>query len=178
MDKTKNNWYFTKFEEQMPDIITKEFINNLTLIQPPFESISIDDALEIKRYTGVSDVSRIFEPYSKTYINKEIAVGYMYMFKMAHISEDKLTARSIGPYSRKLLQPLSGKKNKGGQKLGEMEQAALIAHDAPSIDSKNKYIQEVLKSNDISQDSLDIGAPESVKLLHKYCQVIGVDMDN
>ncbi len=190
VDKTKNNWYFTKFEEQMPDIITKEFINNLTLIQPPFESISIDDAFEIKRYTGVSDVSRIFEPYSKIYINKEIAVGYMYMFKMAHISEDKLTARSIGPYSRKLLQPLSGKKNKGGQKLGEMEQAALIAHDAPnilyesltvksdSIDSKNKYIQQVLKSNDISQDNLDIGAPESVKLLHKYCKVIGVDMDN
>lgn len=189
IDKTKDNWYFNQFVAQMPEIIDEDFIDSITLIQPPFESISVNDAIEIKRYTGVSDTSRIFEPSHKVYIDEKIGTGYLYMFKMTHMAEDKLTARSIGPYSRKILQPLSGKKNKGGQKLGEMEQGAIIAHDATnflyesftiksdSIESKNQFIQQIIQNDIVLQENLKHSVPESVKLLDKYCKVIGIDIN-
>jgi len=186
IDKTEGNWYFDQFSEQMPEEITEDFIKDLKIYQPPFDSISVEDAINLKRFTGASDTSRIFDPLHKLYIENEISTGYMYMFKMTHKAEEKLAARSTGPYSKKVLQPLSGKKNKGGQRLGEMEQASIIAHNAPhflyesfsmksdSTDSKNNCILGLLKHNEIEQSTIELSTPESVSMLMDYLKIVGV----
>jgi DNA-directed RNA polymerase subunit beta len=106
---------------------------------------------------------------------------------MVHIAEERLSARGIGAYTRRTLQPLGGRRNKGGQRMGEMETACIIAHDAPEnlfeflttksdcIDLKNRYIQNFIEPNLVDKlQTIDI-KPESVKLLNSYLTVIGVD---
>jgi len=86
-------------------------------------------------------------------LKNPVAVGYVYFLRMVHIAEEKLSARGIGAYAKRTLQPLGGRKNKGGQRCGEMETACIIGHDAPinlfeflttksdCIERKNAYIR-------------------------------------
>jgi DNA-directed RNA polymerase subunit beta len=106
---------------------------------------------------------------------------------MVHIAAEKLAARGIGSYAKRTLQPLGGRKNKGGQRCGEMETACIIGHDAPSnlfeflttksdcIDLKNRYIRSFIDTNLIDESKELDTRPESVKLLNAYLTVIGVD---
>ena len=106
---------------------------------------------------------------------------------MVHIAEEKLAARGIGAYARRTLQPLGGRKNKGGQRCGEMETACLIGHDAPCnlfeflttksdcIDLKNSYIRGFIEQQLLDETKELDTVPESVKLLNSYLTVIGVD---
>jgi len=187
VDKTNGGWYYDQLEKSLPKIITKEFIEDFTVIQPPFESCKLDDVREAMKYTGATFTSELFDPLSQVKLENEIAVGYIYFFRMVHIAEEKLAARGIGAYARRTLQPLGGRKNKGGQRCGEMETACLIGHDAPCnlfeflttksdcIDLKNSYIRNLIESN-LIEDSKDLDTvPESVKLLNSYLTVIGVN---
>jgi DNA-directed RNA polymerase subunit beta len=187
VDKTKDRWYSEQFENQLPKEITKDFASELTLIQPPFESCRLDDIKEALKYTGTEFKQKVFDPLSKTYFENPIAAGYIYFLRMVHIAEEKLAARGIGAYAKRTLQPLGGRKNKGGQRCGEMETACIIGHDAPinlfeflttksdCIDLKNQYIRKFIDPN-LVDDSKDVDSiPESVKLLNAYLTVIGVD---
>jgi len=187
IDKTENSWYSKQFEEKLPELIDEDFINELTIIQAPFESCTLDDVRKALKYTGSKFKYKLFDPLSKEYLMNEIAVGYLYFFRMVHIADEKLAARGIGAYARRTLQPLGGRKNKGGQRCGEMETACLIAHDAPNnlfeflttksdcIDLKNNYIRNFIEAGLFDQ-SLELDTvPESVKLLNSYLTVIGVD---
>jgi hypothetical protein len=188
VDKTIGGWYLSQFQEKMPEKITKDFITNLSLIQPPFESSCIEDLKRALEYTGTSFKQKLYDPVSSIHIFNQIAVGFIYFFRMVHIAEEKLSARGIGAYARRTLQPLGGRKNKGGQRCGEMETACLIGHDAPSnlfeflttksdcIDLKNKYIRDFTTSNMVNYEINNIDSvPESVKLLNSYLTVLGVD---
>lgn len=188
VDKTIGGWYLKQFQEQMPEKITKEFVSTLSLIQPPFESSCLDDLKKALEYTGTSFKQKLYDPVSSIHIFNQIAVGFIYFFRMVHIAEEKLSARGIGAYARRTLQPLGGRKNKGGQRCGEMETACLIGHDAPAnlfeflttksdcIDLKNKYIRDFTTSNMIDYEMVNIDSiPESVKLLNSYLTVLGVD---
>ena len=187
IDKTIEHWYYTQFEEQLPKEITEDFINDLSVIQPPFESCKFDDIEAALEYTGTKFKQKIYDPLSKTYLKNDIAVGLIYFFRMVHIAEEKLAARGIGTYAKRTLQPLGGRKNKGGQRCGEMETACLIGHDAPinlfeflttksdCIDLKNQYIRSFIDPN-FTEDNQELDSvPESVKLLNSYLTVIGVD---
>lgn len=187
IDKTIGNWYYQQFEEQLPKEITEDFINDLSVIQPPFESCKFDDIEAALEYTGSKFKQKIYDPLSKTYLKNDIAVGLIYFFRMVHIAEEKLAARGIGTYAKRTLQPLGGRKNKGGQRCGEMETACIIGHDAPvnlfeflttksdCIDLKNQYIRSFIDPN-FTEDDKDLDSvPESVKLLNSYLTVIGVD---
>lgn len=187
IDKTNGGWYYDQLEKMIPKTITKEFIDDFTIIQPPFESCKLEDLQKAMEYTGASFTSVLFDPLSQVKLKNEIAVGYIYFFRMVHIAEEKLAARGIGAYARRTLQPLGGRKNKGGQRCGEMETACLIGHDAPSnlfeflttksdcIDLKNSYIRNFIGSN-LIEDTKDLDTvPESVKLLNSYLTVIGVN---
>jgi DNA-directed RNA polymerase subunit beta len=186
IDKT-DGWYYTQFEEQLPEEIDEQFIEELSIIQPPFESCKIDDVMKALSYTDTKFKQQIYDPLSKTYLQNEIAVGYIYFHRMVHIAEEKLAARGIATYAKRTLQPLGGRKNKGGQRCGEMETACIIGHDAPlnlfeflttksdCIDLKNRYIREVIDPT-LLDDSKEVDPrPESVKLLNSYLTVIGVD---
>jgi DNA-directed RNA polymerase subunit beta len=187
IDKTNGGWYYDQLEKAIPKTITKEFIDDFTIIQPPFESCKLEDLQKAMEYTGASFTSVLFDPLSQVKLENEIAVGYIYFFRMVHIAEEKLAARGIGAYARRTLQPLGGRKNKGGQRCGEMETACLIGHDAPCnlfeflttksdcIDLKNSYIRNFIGSN-LIEDTKDLDTvPESVKLLNSYLTVIGVN---
>jgi len=196
IDNTKEGWYLSQFKKQLRvKRIDENFINDLFIIQPPFESVTMDRCEMAMKYTNTPFRYRLFDPCvdegKGDFLVNDINCGYMYFFRMSHIAEEKLTARGIGSYTKKTLQPTSGKRNQGGQRLGEMETACLIAHGSKHnlhesmttksdcIESKNRWMYEVvdtgnkLRSAQIETD--DIG--ESVRLLNSYLTVIGIDKD-
>ena len=187
IDGTDEKWYFQQFKKQIPKKIDEEFVTNLTIIQPPFESCSMKGIQEAIEYTGTKFKQEVYDPLSKTKLLNKIAVGYIYFFRMVHIASEKLAARGIGSYAKRTLQPLGGRKNKGGQRCGEMETACIIGHDAPCnlfeflttksdcIDLKNRYIRSFIDSNLIDESKELDTRPESVKLLNAYLTVIGVN---
>jgi DNA-directed RNA polymerase beta subunit len=187
IDKTENNWYLKQFTEQLPEDIDEKFIRDLTLLQPPFESCRLTDLQKAAAFTETKFKQSIYEPVAKTKIINEIAVGAMYFFRLSHIAEEKLAARGIGNYAKRTLQPMGGRKNKGGQRCGEMETACLIAHDASKnlfeflttksdcIDLKNRYIRQIINPGRVESEETIDNTPESVKLLNYYLKVIGVD---
>jgi len=187
VDKTKDGWYYEQFEQQLPEKITVEFVKDFTIIQPPFESCKREEIEEAMAYTNTPYTQKVFDPVSKETIHNEITCGFGYFFRMVHIAEEKLAARGIGAYARRTLQPLGGRKNKGGQRCGEMETACLIGHDASCnlfeflttksdcISLKNNYIRNYIEK-DLIEDNLELDAvPESVKLLNSYLTVLGVN---
>jgi hypothetical protein len=187
IDKTRDNWYYNQFIELMPKEIDITFITDLSIIQAPFESSCLEDLQKALIYTDTNFKQKLHDPLSATEIVNEIAVGYIYFFRMVHIAEEKLAARGIGAYARRTLQPLGGRKNKGGQRCGEMETACLIGHDAPCnlfeflttksdcIDLKNSYIRGFIEQSLLDETKELDTVPESVKLLNSYLTVIGVD---
>lgn len=204
IDNTKDGWYQKQFGEQLKTIdIDEEFIDKLFLIQPPFESINMKKCRKALRYTNTPFKYELFDPVIETvdddgnieygdYLINKIACGYMYFFRMAHIAEEKLAARGIGSYTKKTLQPTSGKRNQGGQRLGEMEVACMIAHDSTHnlhesmttksdcIEAKNRWMYQTIDSgntlkNNQFDDSDDVS--ESVRLLNSYLTIIGIDKD-
>jgi DNA-directed RNA polymerase subunit beta len=120
--------------------------------------------------------------------DRDITVGYIYMLKLAHLVEDKIHARSTGPYSLVTQQPLGGKAQFGGQRFGEMEVWALEAYGASHI------LQEILtvKSDDIvgrvkayeaivrGENTLEAGIPESFRVLVKELEglALGVEIQS
>lgn len=186
IDKTNGQWYSNQFSEKMPRSITKEFIDKMSMLQPPFESCRVEDVRNALAYSQTMFKQKIFDPLAKTHLKNEISVGYIYFLRMVHIAEEKIAARGIGTYAKRTLQPLGGRKNKGGQRCGEMETACIIGHDAPAnlheflttksdcIDLKNEYIRKFIDPLTDRSDEIDT-IPESVKLLNSYLTVIGVD---
>jgi len=189
VDNTRDGWYTQQASENLPEKIDKEFINNMTLIQAPFESVTFDQLKKALDFTQTKFKQKVYDPLSKTNIVKDVAVGKIYFFRMVHIADEKIAARGIGAYSRRTLQPLGGRKNKGGQRCGEMETACLIGHDAPEnlfeffttksdcIDLKNKYIKKYVDTDLIEIPEDEDEKPESNKLLDAYFKVVGVDID-
>ena len=113
-----------------------------------------------------------------------VTVGYMYMLKLIHLVDDKIHARSIGPYSLVTQQPLGGKAQFGGQRFGEMEVWALEAYGAAHIlqeiltvksddvVGRVKTYENIVKGNPISEP----GTPESFKVLIKEFQGLALDV--
>jgi DNA-directed RNA polymerase subunit beta len=123
---------------------------------------------------------RTGEPFER-----KVTVGYIYMLKLHHLVDDKIHARSIGPYSLVTQQPLGGKAQFGGQRFGEMECWALQAYGA------SYSLQEMLtvKSDDVSgrtkiyeaivrgEDTFEAGIPESFNVLVKELQALALDVE-
>jgi DNA-directed RNA polymerase beta subunit len=187
IDNTKGGWYYTQFKDQLSEEITEDFIRSFSVIQPPFESVTVEQLIQALNYTNTKFEQVVYDPISKTNLFNPITVGSLYFFRMVHIAEERLSARGIGAYTRRTLQPLGGRRNKGGQRMGEMETACIIAHDAPEnlfeflttksdcIELKNRHIQNIIEPQLVDKlQTVDI-KPESVKLLNAYLTVIGVD---
>ena len=128
-----------------------------------------------KANVNVSGQVKLFDGRSGEYFDRDVTVGYIYMLKLHHLVDDKIHARSIGPYSLVTQQPLGGKAQFGGQRFGEMEVWALEAYGAAYT------LQEMLtvKSDDVSgrtkvyeavvrgDDTFEAGIPESFNVLVK-----------
>jgi DNA-directed RNA polymerase subunit beta len=129
--------------------------------------------------------TRLIDGRTGEYFHNEVTVGNIYMMKLSHMVDDKMHARSTGPYSLVTQQPLGGKAQFGGQRFGEMEVWALEAYGAAHT------LQEILtvKSDDVEgrskvynaivrgEDMPDPGAPESFNVLIKELQGLGIDVE-
>ncbi len=154
---------------------------------PVFDGASELEIKEMLRSANLSDSGQttLYDGRTGEPFDRPVTVGVMYMLKLHHIVDDKIHARSIGPYSLVTQQPLGGKAQFGGQRLGEMEVWALQAYGAASI------LQEFLtvKSDDVSGRSrmyeaivkgehfLEPGLPESFNVLIKELQSLGLDIE-
>ena len=116
--------------------------------------------------------------------DQQVTVGIMYMMKLHHLVDDKLHARSIGPYSLVTQQPLGGKAQFGGQRLGEMEVWAMEANGAAyslqefltvksdDVAGRTRMYERIVKGNNV----LEAGLPESFKVLIKELQSLGLEV--
>lgn len=146
--------------------------------------MEIKDRLEKSGYPRSGKVT-LYDGRNGEAFDNQVTVGIMYMLKLHHLVEDKMHARAIGPYSLVTQQPLGGKAQFGGQRLGEMEVWALEAYGASNI------LQEMLtvKSDDINgrtktyeaivkgEDMPEADLPESFKVLLKEFRAIALDIE-
>ncbi len=153
---------------------------------PVFDGATEDDVFETLQKAGLptSGKSRLYDGRTGEPFDNEVTVGYMYMLKLHHLVDDKIHARSTGPYSLVTQQPLGGKAQFGGQRFGEMEVWALEAYGAAYT------LQEILtvKSDDVvgrvktyeaivkGENIPEPGVPESFKVLIKELQSLGLDV--
>lgn len=159
---------------------------NLQVALPVFEPVSEDRIVEKLKETGlpVSGKSTLFDGRSGAAFAEPIVVGIGYIMKLIHMVEDKTHARSTGPYSLVTQQPLGGKAQMGGQRLGEMEVWALEAHRASHIlqemltiksddvVGRAKAFEAIVKGMDIPESTV----PESFKVLVKELQALGLNV--
>ena len=159
---------------------------NLQVALPVFEPVSEDRIVEKLKEAGlpVSGKSTLFDGRSGTAFAQPIVVGIGYIMKLIHMVEDKTHARSTGPYSLVTQQPLGGKAQMGGQRLGEMEVWALEAHRASHIlqemltiksddvVGRAKAFEAIVKGMDIPESTV----PESFKVLVKELQALGLNV--
>lgn len=154
---------------------------------PVFDGATIPDMEALLEKAGLdkSGQSQLIDGRTGEFFDRKTTVGYIYMLKLHHLVDDKIHARSIGPYSLVTQQPLGGKAQFGGQRFGEMEVWALEAYGAAYT------LQEMLtvKSDDVSgrtkvyeaivkeQDDFEVGIPESFNVLIKELKSLGLDME-
>ncbi|HEV2498827.1 MAG TPA: DNA-directed RNA polymerase subunit beta, partial [Terriglobia bacterium] len=158
----------------------------------PFATPVFDGATEknIKEYLDKSGLPHsgkiaLYDGMTGEKFDQVVTVGYIYMLKLSHLVDDKIHARSIGPYSLITQQPLGGKAQFGGQRFGEMEVWALEAYGAAHI------LQELLtaKSDDVygrakiyeaivkGEAAIEPGVPESFNVLVRELQSLGLDVE-
>jgi DNA-directed RNA polymerase subunit beta len=149
-----------------------------------------DYANEIKpllTQLGLSDTGtyKLYDGYTGDLFDQPVTVGYIYMMKLNHLADDKLHARSVGPYSLITQQPLGGKAQFGGQRLGEMEVWALYAYGAAytlqemltiksdDVNGRIKAYEAIVRGDEVP----DPGIPESFNVLVKELQSLGLQVD-
>ncbi|MCM8800700.1 MAG: DNA-directed RNA polymerase subunit beta [Candidatus Omnitrophica bacterium] len=158
----------------------------LYVSSPVFDGASEEEVKEMLKKAGLPEDGKItlYDGYTGEPFNQRVTVGYIYMMKLIHLVDEKIHARSIGPYSLVTQQPLGGKAQFGGQRLGEMEVWALEAYGAAFT------LQEMLtvKSDDVAgrtriyeaivkgEQRLTHGTPESFNVLAKELQGLCLDI--
>jgi DNA-directed RNA polymerase subunit beta len=155
-------------------------------ISPVFDGATEREIKEELKKAGLPEDGRqiVYDGLTGKPFDQRVTVGYIYMMKLAHLVDDKIHARSIGPYSLVTQQPLGGKAQFGGQRFGEMEVWALEAYGAAFT------LQELLtvKSDDVlgrtriyeaivkGENTFQPGTPESFNVLLKELQSLGLDV--
>jgi DNA-directed RNA polymerase subunit beta len=168
-----------------------ELAGNLTkgvpIATPVFDGAREDDINLMLGQAGLNNSGQVtlFDGRTGEQFDRPVTVGYIYMLKLHHLVDDKIHARSIGPYSLVTQQPLGGKAQFGGQRFGEMEVWALEAYGAAYT------LQEMLtvKSDDVAgrtkvyeaivrgDDTFEAGIPESFNVLVKEMRSLGLNVD-
>ena len=153
---------------------------------PVFDGAHIDDIKAMMKEAGMDEDGKtvLYDGRTGEPFDHRIAVGVMYMIKLHHMVDDKLHARSTGPYSLVTQQPLGGKAQFGGQRFGEMEVWALYAYGAAhtlqeiltvksdDVIGRVKVYESIIKGQEINQ----AGVPESFRVLMKEFQALGLDI--
>ena len=158
----------------------------IRITTPIFDGATENSIVEILRKAGLPENGKawLYDGRTGRRFDNPITVGYIYMLKLAHLVDDKIHARSTGPYSLVTQQPLGGKAQFGGQRFGEMEVWALEAYGASytlqemltvksdDVVGRVKTYEAVVKGENVPEP----GVPESFKVLVKELQSLGLDV--
>jgi len=168
-----------------------ELAQNLTagvpIATPVFDGAS---EAEIKHLLALADLptdgqTNLTDGRTGEQFERKVTVGYMYMLKLNHLVDDKMHARSTGPYSLVTQQPLGGKAQFGGQRFGEMEVWALEAYGASytlqemltvksdDVNGRTKMYKNIVDGN----HAMDAGMPESFNVLVKEIRSLGINIE-
>jgi len=167
--------------------LAKNLSNGVPMATPVFDGASEE---EIKRLLKLADLplngqTHLFDGRTGERFERQVTVGYMYMLKLNHLVDDKMHARSTGPYSLVTQQPLGGKAQFGGQRFGEMEVWALEAYGAAytlqemltvksdDVNGRTKMYKNIVDGN----HQMDAGMPESFNVLVKEIRSLGINME-
>tara|TARA_B100001121_G_scaffold300691_1_gene310811 strand:+ start:175 stop:4275 length:4101 start_codon:yes stop_codon:yes gene_type:complete len=193
-DSLNNIYGKDQYDSQIAPLNDKqvfELAGNLTsgvpMGTPVFDGAREEDVVAMLGKAGLDSAGQVTLIDGRTgeVFERKVTVGYIYMLKLHHLVDDKIHARSIGPYSLVTQQPLGGKAQFGGQRFGEMEVWALEAYGAAYT------LQEMLtvKSDDVSgrtkvyeavvrgDDNFEAGIPESFNVLIKELRSLGLNVD-
>jgi len=167
--------------------IAKQFERGVSIATPVFDGAVEADINKMLADAGLKESaqSTLYDGRTGEPFDRQVTVGYIYMLKLHHLVDDKIHARSIGPYSLVTQQPLGGKAQFGGQRFGEMEVWALEAYGAAYT------LQEMLtvKSDDVAgrtkvyeaivrgDDTFEAGIPESFNVLVKEMRSLGLNVE-
>lgn len=180
-------------DEELPETeeelieLAKNLGKGVPIATPVFDGARMSDIEDHLEMAGVnkSGQSILYDGLTGEQFKRPVTVGYIYMLKLHHLVDDKIHARSIGPYSLVTQQPLGGKAQFGGQRFGEMEVWALEAYGAAYT------LQEMLtvKSDDVAgrtkvyesivrgDDTFEAGIPESFNVLVKEMRSLGLNVE-
>ncbi len=153
---------------------------------PVFDGASEAEIKDMLKQAGLPQDGKIdlYDGFTGEKFDQKVTVGYIYIMKLIHLVDEKIHARSIGPYSLVTQQPLGGKAQFGGQRLGEMEVWALEAYGAAftlqemltvksdDVEGRNRIYQAIVKG----EQRLTHGVPESFNVLIKELQGLGLDI--
>jgi DNA-directed RNA polymerase subunit beta len=190
MERVFDDDAINKVIEKMDDGELKEFTqgyaDGVHMATPVFDGAKEEEVKALLKEAGLSTTAQttLYDGHTGEAFKEKITVGTMYMLKLHHLVDDKIHARSIGPYSLVTQQPLGGKAQFGGQRLGEMEVWAMEAYGAAhalqefitvksdDMAGRTRMYEKIVKG----QNVLEPGIPESFKVLTKELQSLGLDV--
>jgi DNA-directed RNA polymerase subunit beta len=165
----------------------KNLQTGVPMATPVFDGASEKDVKNILKLADLDDTGQVWLTDGRTgeVFDRKVTVGYIYMLKLHHLVDDKIHARSIGPYSLVTQQPLGGKAQFGGQRFGEMEVWALEAYGAAytlqemltvksdDVSGRTKVYESIIKGD----DDFEAGIPESFNVLIKELKSLGLNVN-
>ncbi|HJK95046.1 MAG TPA: DNA-directed RNA polymerase subunit beta, partial [Polyangiaceae bacterium LLY-WYZ-15_(1-7)] len=193
-DKVKKIYQRGEVSEIIDKISDRELVkfvktlkNGLHLATPVFDGATEEEIAELLELAGAQTNGQtvLFDGRTGDAFHEDVTVGIMYMLKLHHLVDDKIHARSIGPYSLVTQQPLGGKAQFGGQRLGEMEVWAMEAYGAAyalqefltvksdDVQGRTRMYEAIVKGD----YTLDPGLPESFNVLMKELQALCLNVE-
>jgi len=167
--------------------LAKNLIGGVPMATPVFDGASEIEIREMLRLAELpeSGQARLIDGRTGEFFERAVSVGYMHMLKLNHLVDDKMHARSTGPYSLVTQQPLGGKAQFGGQRFGEMEVWALEAYGAAytlqemlTVKSDDVKGRNTMYKNIVDGDHrMDAGMPESFNVLLKEIRSLGINIE-
>ena len=165
----------------------KNLKRGVPMATPVFDGANEQNVRDMLRLADLDETGQVWLTDGRTGegFDRKVTVGYIYMLKLHHLVDDKIHARSIGPYSLVTQQPLGGKAQFGGQRFGEMEVWALEAYGAAytlqemltvksdDVSGRTKVYESIIKGD----DDFEAGIPESFNVLIKELKSLGLNVN-
>ena len=183
----KDNTLIEKLSENDVIELGRREMDGIHFATPVFDAASEDDIAKMLALTGIDESGQmqLYDGRSGEAFSEKVTVGVMHILKLDHLVDDKIHARSIGPYSLVTQQPLGGKAQFGGQRLGEMEVWALEAYGAAyslqefltvksdDVTGRTRMYESIVKGEHV----LEPGLPESFNVMRRELQSLGLDVE-
>ena len=167
--------------------LARQLRGGVPIATPVFDGAREADIVELLKLAGFDSSGQVTLHDGRTGepFDRKVTVGYKYLLKLHHLVDDKIHARSIGPYSLVTQQPLGGKAQFGGQRFGEMEVWALEAYGAAytlqemltvksdDVAGRTKVYEAIVRGDDV----MEAGIPESFNVLVKEMRALGLNVE-